>query len=248
MDNFKPPIVADSQNITAERLKQFLPKGSSARITDEIVAVINRAETDTGLDQDMVEEQVLSYMHLLSGNVGIEKLVNAIKFCNLRLLPGMGNARAYSIVFPDKTKQITGRGQVVDSFASMYNSTRLVVEINKLLIIPSYITYQPLYHAAIKKQFDLMNGIGAKEDDKVSSHVQHLAASKLAELTEMPADNSIELKIGMTDDAKSAQQVLVDQLAIMGDIQMKRLEKGESIGEVQKLGLSAEYTEAELSE
>lgn len=240
MSNNVKPIVAESQGITVEKLKKFLPKGSSTVVTQEIVDIIKRAEEDTGLDQNLVEEQVVSYMHLLNGSVGVEKLVNAIKFCNLRLMQGVGNARAYSIVFPKKATEIAARGQSVDSFASMYNSTKLVTEINKLLIVPAYITYQPLYHAAIKKQFDLMNGIGAKEDDKVSAHVQHLAAGKLAELLEMPKENSIELKIGMSDEAKSIQQTLADQISRAVDIQMARLDAGESIGAVQKLGISVE--------
>lgn len=246
-DSMLHPVVPESQNITVEKLKKFLPRGSSTQVTDEIVAMINRAEEETGIDQNLVEEQVVSYMHLLTGSVSVEKLVNAIKFCNLRLLPGMGNARAYSIVFPAKTTEITDRGQSVDSFASMYNSTRLVIEINKLLIVPAYITYQPLHHAAIKKQLDLMNGIGAKEDDKVSAHVQHLAAGKLAELTAMPIDHSIELKIGMNDEAKSVQQALTDQLAAVVDMQMAKLDAGQNIGDVQKLNISVdEIIEAEV--
>ena len=231
------PAVVNSQNLTIDKLKKMLPKGSSVRVTEEIMAKIHRTELDTGVSQELVEEQIVSYLHLLTGNVGIEKLLNAIKFCNLKMLPKMGNARAYSIVFPEKTEEVTARGETVDSFASMYNNTKMVVEIQKLLIVPAYITYQPMFHAAVKKQFDLMNGIGAKGDDKVSAHVQHLAAGKLAELTAMPEDNSIVLRVGLSDEAKSVQQGLMEQLARTADIQMQRLANGESITDVQKIGI-----------
>ena len=241
------PVVADNQHLTIETLKGHLPKGSSTKVTQEILDMIHRSESDTGVSQELVEEQLVSYMHLLTGSVGIEKLVNAIKFCNLRLIPKMGNAKAYAIVFPAKAAEITARGETVDSFASMFNSSKLVVAINKLLIVPAYITYQPLYHAAIRKQLDLMNGIGAREDDKVSPHVQHLAASKLAELTAMPVENSIELKIGMNDEAKSIQQGLMEQLAKVTDMQMSRLDSGEGIKSVQKLGINTDdIIEAEV--
>ena len=241
------PYVEDHQHLTEEKLRKYLPKGSSTKITKEIMKKISNAEKDCGVSQELIEEQLVSYMHLLTGNVGIEKLLNAIKFCNLRMLPRMGNAKAYSIVFPAKAAEITARGETVDSFASMYNSSKMVTEVQKLLIIPAYITYQPMYHAAIKKQFDLMNGIGAKEDDKVSPHVQHLAAGKLAELTAMPEDNSIELKIGMTDEAKSVQQGLMEQLARATDAQMASLAAGKSINDVQKIGISTDsILEAEI--
>lgn len=241
------PYVEDDQHLTEEKIRKYLPKGSSTKLTKEIMASIHNAERDSGVSQELIEEQLLSYAHLLTGNVGIEKLLNAIKFCNLRMLPRMGNAKAYAIVFPAKAAEITARGETVDSFASMYNSSKMVTEIQKLLIIPAYITYQPMYHAAIKKQFDLMNGIGAKEDDKVSAHVQHLAAGKLAELTAMPEDNSIELKIGLTDSAKSVQEGLMEQLARSTDAQMASLAAGKSINEVQRIGISTDdIIEAEI--
>lgn len=234
------PTSPTRQNITVESLKSYLPRGSSTKVTQEIVDMINRAEEETGVDQGLVEEQIVSYTHLLGGSVGFEQLLNAIKFCNLTLVPKMTNAKAYKIVFPEKAAEIEARGQTVDSFASMYNNSKTVVAIMKLLIVPAYVTYAPLHHAAIKKQFDLMNGIGARSNDKVSPTVQQLAAAKLADLTKMPEDNSVELKIGMSDDAKSLQQGLMKQIGEFTKLQMKRFEQGEDISTVQKLGISTD--------
>ena len=234
------PLSPTGQSITVESLKSYLPKGSSTVVTQEIVDIINRAENQCGVDQDLIEEQLVSYTHLLGPRVGFETLLNAIKFVNLTMIPKMTNAKAYKIVFPKKAAEIEGRDQSVDSFASMYNQTKTVVAIQKLLIVPAYITYQPLHHAAIKKQFDLMNGIGARPNDKVSATVQHMAAAKLADLTRMPEENTVELKIGMSDDAKSLQQGLMDQIGAFTKLQMARLEKGEDISSVQKLGISVD--------
>lgn len=228
------------QGITVESLKSFLPRGTSVQVNQEVVDMINRAEAESGVAQELIEEQILSYTHLLNGRVGFKQLLNAIKFCNLRMMPEMTNEKAYKVVFPEKTKEIEARGQTVSSFASMYNQTKTVTEIMKLLIVPAYVTYQPLYHAAIKKQFDLMNGIGAKPSDNVSPTVQHLAAAKLADLTKMPEDSSIELKIGMTDEAKSVQQGLMDQIAAFTKIQKAKLDAGESISSVQKTGIDVD--------
>jgi len=230
----------ESKGLTVELLKSYLPRGSSIAITQEVINVINKAEETSGVPQEIIEDQVVSYMHLLGPRVGFNTLLNALKYVNLTMTPDMTNAKAYKIVFPKKAKEIEDRGKTVDSFASMYNQTKTVVAVQKLLIVPAYLTYMPLHHAAIKKQFDLMNGIGAKPNDKVSPTVQQLAAAKLADLTAMPEDNSIELKVGMSDDAKSLQQGLMEQIAAFTKVQMTRLEKGEDISTVQKLGISVD--------
>ena len=245
----KVPQNTPKRKITKELLKEHMPKGSSTKLTDEIVEMINSAERDCGISQDLVNEQVVSYTHLLGVNVGFEQLLNAIKFCNLVMIPEMTNAKAYKVVFPKKAAEIAARGGSVDSFASMFNQTQTVRAIMKLLIVPAYITYQPLFHSAIKKQFDLMNGIGAKPTDKVSATVQHLAAAKLADLTRMPEESSVELKIGMTDEVKGIQEGLMEQIGRMASIQLDRYKAGEDISGVQRTGLNVdEVIEGQIDE
>ena len=159
------------------------------------------------------------------------------------MLPKMGSAKAYRIVFPAKTAEVEGRGQSVDSFASMYSKTKLVIEIQKLLLVPAHITHAPIHNQMLKKLFDLSNGIGAKADDRVSPTVQMNAAVSLMEATRMPEDNSIELKIGMSDDAKEAQQNLADQIAASIASTRAQLNRGVSLDTAQRIGL---VTDAEI--
>lgn len=248
IETASPPKLTE-QNITVEKLKSFLPRGSSIKVTQEIVDIINRSEHDCGVDQGLIDEQITSYAHLLGPNVGFEQLLNAIKYVNLTTIPKMTNAKAYSIVFPKKAAEIAERGQTVDSFASMYNQTKTVVAIQKLVIVPVYLTYMPYHHAAIKKQFDLMNGIGARPNDKVSPTVQQMAAAKLADLTAMPEDNSIELKVGMSDDAKGLTLGLMEQINAFTKVQKAKLDAGESISAVQVTGINVDQiVEAQIEE
>ena len=124
-------VPSESQNITREKLKKFLPKGSSVQVTDEIVDMINNMERDTGLPQTLLEEDVMSYMHMVGkvGGVGINELVNAVKYCNLKR--NRSNKEAWAIVFPRKYDELTAAGKPVDNFVSMYNSSKLVVAIDK---------------------------------------------------------------------------------------------------------------------
>lgn len=224
----------ESQNITREKLKKFLPKGSSAQVTDEILEMISKMEEDTGLPQNSLEEDVMSYLHLVGkvGGVGIYELVNAIKYCNLKR--NRTNKEAWAIVFPRKYDELVAADKAVDNFVSMYNSSKLVVAIDKEMLIPTYIQYSSYHHAAIKKQFQLMQGDDG-HGGNVSAMVMHLAAKELATITKMPEEKSIELKIGMSDAAMAQQQEMNDALAQLVANQSRMFAEGMQPDQIQKV-------------
>ena len=55
----------NSQNITKEKLQKFMPKGTSSKVTEDIVNIIHNIENDTGVSQEYAEEQVMSCSGLL---------------------------------------------------------------------------------------------------------------------------------------------------------------------------------------
>lgn len=244
-------VPKDSQNITREKLKKFLPKGSSTQVTDEVLEAINNMERDTGLPQNLLEEDVMSYMHLVGkiGGVGIGELVNAVKYCNLKR--NRSNKEAWAIVFPKKYDELTEAGKPVDSFVSMYNGSKLVVAIDKEMIIPVYVQYSAYRHAAIKKQYQLMNGDDG-HGGNVSPMVMHLASKELYAMTKMPEDNkTIELKVGMSDAAMAQQQEMNDALASLVANQARMFASGMSAADVQKvhsIRVVEESIEAEIEE
>ena len=244
-------VPKDSQNITREKLKKFLHKGSSTQVTDEVLEAISNMERDTGLPQNLLEEDVMSYLHLVGkiGGVGIGELVNAIKYCNLKR--NRSNKEAWAIVFPKKYDELTEAGKPVDNFVSMYNGSKLVVAIDKEMIIPVYVQYSAYRHAAINKQYQLMN-----RDDghggNVSPMVMHLASKELYAMTKMPEDNkTIELKVGMSDAAMAQQQEMNDTLASLVANQARMFASGMSAADVQKvhsIRVVEESIEAEIEE
>lgn len=222
-------IPKESQNITREKLKKFLPKGTSIQVTDEVLEMIDNMERDTGLPQNLLEEDVMSYMHLVGkiGGVGLYELVNAIKFCNLKR--NRTNREAWAIVFPKKYDELTAAGKPVDNFVSMYNQSKLVVAIDKEMIVPVHIQYSAYRHFSIKKQYELAT------NDQVSPMVQHLAAKELYAMTKMPEDKTIELKVGMSDAAMAQQQEMNDSLAALVASQAKMFAAGMKPDAIQKV-------------
>ena len=222
-------IPKESQNITREKLKKFLPKGSSVQVTDEVLEMIHNMERDTNLPQNILEEDVMSYMHMVGkiGGVGIYELVNAIKFCNLKR--NRTNREAWAIVFPKKYDELVAAGKPVDNFVSMYNQSKLVVAIDKEMIVPVHIQYSAYRHFSIKKQYEL-----ASSSD-VSAMVQHLAAKELYAMTAMPIDKTIELKVGMSDAAIAQQQETNDAISSLVAIQSKMFAAGMAPDAIQKV-------------
>ena len=240
------PVGTKEQGITREKLQQFMPKGYNGKVTDAVLEMIRRVEQDTGMDQGLFEEQLLSYTHLLGPGISYEKLINAIKFVALREV-ARGQAKAYKIVFPEKTAEIEARGGDVSSFATMYAMSKVVVEVQKLNMVSASITHRPLANQMLKKMTDLANGIGANPDDRVSPTVQLNAAIAVYEAVKMPEDNTMELKIGMSDSYQTAQESLAEQLKAMAEAQMAALKAGKSLDEVQRIKIRTENViDAEL--
>lgn len=227
-------VPRDSQNITKEKLRKFLPKGSSAQVTDEILEMIQNMENDTGLPQELLEEDVMSYIHMVGkvGGIGIYELVNAIKYCNLKR--NRNNKDAWAIVFPRKHDELVAAGKTTDNFVSMYNNSKLVVAIDKEMMVPVIVQYSAYYHASIKKQFQLMNGDDG-HGGNVSAMVMHLASKTLMETLKMPEDKSIELKIGLSDTAVAQQQEMNDALSQLVANQARMFASGMSADAIQKV-------------
>lgn len=227
-----------TQGITKERLREMLPAKTSIAVTDEILRLINSMEEDTGLPQELLEEDLMTHIHMLNGmrGAGIKELVNAIKFCNLKR--NYDNKDAWAIVFPDKYAALVEANKQVDNHVSMYNSSKLVTTIDKEMLVPVHLTYAPYFHAAVKKQFEIMNGKakdGQGKEIPVSAMVQHLAAKELATLTKQPEESKLSISINPGAEAMSAQQEMNEQLRALVAQQRRRLENGESIIDVQQI-------------
>jgi hypothetical protein len=234
-------VPEENQRITINRLKELLPRNTNISVTQEIVDIINNAERDSGLPQELVEEDIMSYMHLVGGmrGVGIKDLINAVKFCNLKR--NYSNKEAWSIVFPHKYNDLVAANKQVDNHVSMYNGSKLVTTIDKEMLIPVSLQYAPYFHAAVKKQFEIMNGTASDSVDgkkqNVSPMVQHLAAKELATLTKAPEEAKLDITINPGAAAISMQQEMNDQLKAIVQQQKSRLKSGEGIIDVQEIGI-----------
>ena len=98
----------------------------------------------------------------------------------------------------------------------------------------------PENRRAMERLVELMEGKGANEGEKAGPMVQYNAAKTIIEMTTMPEDMNINLKVGMDEESKSIQESLFEQLKRTADIQMAKLQSGASIADIQRLGVKAE--------
>jgi len=240
--------------ITKSRLEGLLPKGSKHNISDALLDMIDKMEDDTGLPQEMLEEDVMSYMYLLkkAPRTSVEELVNAVKFCNLKR--NHTNEDAWKIVFPERHEKLIAEGKQIANHVAMFNATKLVQEIDKEMLIPFHIQYASYQHKAVNKLYNLMNGRSSPnangEQMSVSPMVQMLSAKSLLEATKMPETAKIDMTISQSEESISMQQEMNSQLAQLVKAQKARLNAGEDISTVQQIGINfnGDAIDAEIEE
>lgn len=202
-----------------------------------IVAKIHAIEETDGILQDYFEEQFLSYSDLIGPGISIDKVINAIKFvCHVQ--SGLSNTKSYELVFPEKAKQIKARNSDTSSFATEYAKSKAVVEILSRSAIRADIEFMPVRNQLVKKLVDLTNGKGAKVDDYVSPTVQLNAALGALDYLRPPEDKTIDLKIGLNEEAIAMQQNLANQIAASASAMRQQFESGRSLKEIQRVGIT----------
>ena len=234
-----------NQNIDKEKLQRMLPRGANHKVTDEIINMISSIEDDIDLPQDYMEESLLSNLPILAQvKTDLDDYVNAIKYCNLK--QNMTNGKAWEIVFPDRVERLKQKGKLdtISAHVAMYNKTDIVVKLDAQMMISVHIQYAPMLHKSLTNLFHLSNGTSSN-GMPVSSHVQFLAAKELAEITKMPIDNTIELKIGQSDESKKSQGMMLNKMNEIAKNQQELLKQGHSIEEVQRLNLIIDEDEDE---
>ena len=228
-------LLIDEGKITPEKLRAMLPKNSRVKTDQSTVDLINKMIDESACHKGLMEERLMSHLHLIGPGVGFTQLLNGIKFVTLSTTPGMTQSKAYVLVFPDKAQEILERGGDISSFASQYAATKVPTTIMQDIQIGPSITYAPLRHQIVQKYIELMNGKAA--DGPCSPTVQLNAAIALMEYIKVPEEMTINLNANMADEAKAVTQNLADQIENMASLMAKRMANGESLRDIQKIGI-----------
>lgn len=226
----------EEQELTVSKLRAFLPKDSKVNVSQTTVDMVNRLIDESGVHKGLMEERLMTYTNLLGPGVGMRQLLKAIQFVTLSTTPGMTQGKAYMITFPDRAQKLLDRGADPSSHASEYASTKLPRAILEGVQVGPSVTYAPLTHQLVQKLLNLSNGKAAG-DAPASATVQLNATLGLLEYIKIPEEQTINLTNGMNDETKAVTQNLADQIENAAKIQLARLQGGESLESIQKLGI-----------
>jgi len=249
-----------------EDIKNILPKNINRFVDYEVLSLLKGLGDEIGSQQFIIEEMFIQHIPTLrlATNMSMQQYVHAIKYVALKRRCET-ITEAWTLTFPAKYKKLIAQGKehLVSSYASNYNNGMVVTKIEADSMVALHLQYSGFRHASIRKQYELMNGKASpslvpatkrkngvivpildengdqiinKVYNTVSPTVQHLASAKLFEMTDIPHDNSIELKIGLSDDVISEQKQMMKQLNTLALMQQKALEEGKSITDVQVIG------------
>jgi len=232
-----------TQGITIAKLKALLPKKTNVAVTEEILRVIHSMEEDTGLPQELLEEDLMSYMHLI-GNArgsGLHDLVKAIKFCNLKR--NYTNREAWAIVFPEKYDRLVAANKTVDNHVSMYNKSKLVIAIDTEMLMPVSLQYSGHFHSAVQELYKIgvlgEGGLDAKGNKMtVTPMVKVQALKELVATTKPLEEQKLSITTTPSDEALSMQQTMNEQVAQLVAIQKAKMSEGADILDAQITGIN----------
>lgn len=221
--------------ITLEQLRQQVGGKRSYLITQSIVDEINKLIEDPDYGEAFLD-QYISYFNILDNGHrewSTPKYMNAMKFFCL-VESGYKLVDAYVKVFPERLQARIDRGQSkkdIGGEASRYNASKMVNEIRKVASIPIQLIHRHLLHQSILVTANLMN------DTNVSPMVRQKAAETLIKELKPSEDSNLNIKIGMSDEAKAQQAQLVDYIGKIALQQQQLLASGMNIADIQKLNI-----------
>lgn len=230
-----------------EVLRDQLGKKKGHLVTQDVVDELNTLAENPEYGEEFIDYYVRYYNLLEKNNQWTTpKYMNAMKFFSL-VEANHSLLDAYVKTFPDRLAARHARGetkQMMSGEASRYNASDLVNEIRKVARIPVELTNYHTFQQAIRRSVELMN------DPEVSPAVQQKAAESLIRELKPKEDATVNIKIGMSDEAKNQQARLVDHIGQIAMNQQKMLASGMKIEEIQRLNvqISKDVLDAEVEE
>lgn len=231
--------------LTLELVQNVVPKSYRKLVDQETVDTINKLTEDPDYGEEF-KNSIITHTSILDGtnNWSLKQYVDGVKFYSLTAA-GLSQVDAYCKVFPERLQSRLDRGQSkvdMNGEASRFNSTDLVNKIRQQALVPLHLVNQGTTQLAINTLTDLMLK-GRSEVARVS------AATALLKELRPPEAQQVDLKIGLNDDARAAQERQNQQLLEIAENQRRLLQAGVPLAEIQKIHVQKEdHIEAELDE
>lgn len=230
--------------VTVDMLKMYFPT-KSATITQELADTINEAQNAPDMAIEGFMENLVEFRSVMEKcQASMKEYIRAVKFCAFLEFTDYNITEAYKLsrindkFVKDRWDAPTDSPkyrELTSAASRYYNKTNLVKQILLQADMPWHILFQGAKYTAMSV---LMKEVteAAYSRDRIAAAKEILAAVK------RPENPKVELEIGFNDTVKSFQEQFDEKMGKMAEMQLKRLQSGETIKDVQKLDiLEAEY-------
>ena len=237
-------IKKNEDEVTVDTLKMYFPTKSHT-ITQELADTINEAQNAPDMAIEGFMENLVEYRGVMEKcQASMKEYIRAVKFCAFLEFTDYNITEAYKLsrindkFVKDRWDAPTDSPkyrELTSAASRYYNKTNLVKQILLQADMPWHILFQGAKYTAMSV---LMKEVteAAYSRDRIAAAKEILAA------VERPENQKVELEIGFNDTVKSFQEQSDEKMGKMAEMQLKRLQSGETIKDVQKLDiLEAEY-------
>lgn len=240
-------IKKNEDEVTVETLKMYFPNKSHT-ITQELADTINEAQNAPDMAIEGFMDNLVEYRGVMDKcQASMKEYIRAVKFCAFLEFTDYNITEAYKLsrindkFVKDRWDAPTDSPkyrELTSAASRYYNKTNLVKQILLQADMPWHILFQGAKYTA-------MSVLMKEVTDAAYSRDRIAAAKEILAAVKRPENQKVELEIGYNQETKTLQQSLEEQLAKVTEMQLKRLEAGDDIGSVQKLGVKTEVIEAE---
>ena len=237
-------IKKNEDEVTVDTLKMYFPTKSHT-ITQELADTINEVQNAPDMAIEGFMENLVEYRGVMEKcQASMKEYIRAVKFCAFLEFTDYNITEAYKLsrindkFVKDRWDAPTDSPkyrELTSAASRYYNKTNLVKQILLQADMPWHILFQGAKYTAMSV---LMKEVteAAYSRDRIAAAKEILAAVK------RPENQKVELEIGFNDTVKSFQEQFDEKMGKMAEMQLKRLQSGETIKDVQKLDiLEAEY-------
>ncbi len=235
--------------MTVDRLKSLFPE-KKRTINQQTVDIINNSINDPAFQANSFENSLVEFRNVMKRRSGsLIDYICALKYVAY-LETGMKDLDAFRCAFSHKdiVKKAIGKPAtspeytVVSASSTRYRKSPMVQDIMTLADVPMYLLLQTSRYKAVGVLEDEMTNAPLSKD-------RIAAATSILQNIKEPDNKKIELEIGLSDEANAQIRSTDEKLTMIAEQQLKMLEQGFSIEDVQQIHIKEpDIVDAEVEE
>lgn len=215
-----PAQTQDSNRLTVEQLREHMPPRQRTNINQGLVDTLNQVMDEPEF-RDQFRENLLGWADALQDpNTTMPGYIAAVKYVSFKMM-GFTNEAAWIKTFPERHKRLIEEDKPaahLRGLVSAYNKGKLVTQLMRQSIIPTWILNYDKFQHAVNVQATIMT------DSSVSPKVRSDAANSLLTHLKQPEAKDVNIAVEVKQDETITK--LSEAMAALAEKQRQAIEDG----------------------